>query len=142
MRCVLKDTDPIGQRASYSLSLVAEEHPEMIIPYLKDLLNTLDKPVHEAVHRNTIRILQYCELPKELHGLIAEKLFRVISDTHRAVAVRAFAITALTRLVQRYPDLENEFRLILDELARNDNGAAIRVRTRDALKALGKGKGR
>ena len=136
MRCVLKDSILAGQRAAYSMGIAVENHPELVVPYLKDLLVALDKPLHEAVHRNTLRILQFCVLPQKLHGPMAEKLFAVIHEPSRPIAVRAFAITAATRVVQLYPDLEHEFRLLLEEANRNDPGAAIRVRTREALKAL------
>jgi len=140
MHCVLKDAVLVGQRAAFSMGIVVEEHPELVTPYLKELLAALGRPVHEAVHRNILRVLQFCTLPRKLHGQMTEKLFAIIQEPSRPIAVRAFAITAATRVVQLYPDLEHEFRLLLEEAHRNDPGAAIRVRTRNALKALSRPK--
>lgn len=136
MHCMLDDTRLVGQRAAYSVSLVCEAHPHLIKPYMKRLLDALDLPVHEAVQRNTIRILQHCELPKALHGRITEAMFARIADPQRSIAQRAFAITVAMRMVTLYPELADELRLLLEDALRVDPGPAIRSRGSKALKVI------
>lgn len=138
MHCMLDDTRLVGQRAAYGVSLVCEAHPHLIKPYVKRLLDVLDEPVHEAVQRNSIRILQHCELPKVLHGRITEAMFGRIADPQRSIAQRAFAITVAMRMVTLYPELADELRLLLDDALRVDPGPAIRSRAVKTLKVLGR----
>jgi|APTNR8051073442_1049403.scaffolds.fasta_scaffold02311_7 hypothetical protein len=137
MHYMLDGEHRMAQRASYSASLIGESHPQLIGPYLRRLLDVLDQPVHEAVHRNSIRIMQYCDLPEPLHGKIIGTMFTLIADPQRSIAQRAFAITVALRLVHLYPDLIPEFRLLLEDALRVDPGPAIRSRARKALAWLG-----
>lgn len=136
MRCMLKDTVLVGQRASYSMGLVAQATPDLVASYLKDMIATLDLPVHEAVQRNTVRMLQSCELPTKLHGAIAQKMFGILADPTRSIAQRAFAITVVLRLVKLYPELGEELRLWLEDALIHEPGPAIRSRATKALKSL------
>lgn len=136
MRCMLDDVYRVGQRAAYSVSLACEAHPQLIRPYVKRLLDVLDAPVHEAVQRNSIRIMQFCELPKKLHGRITEAMFARIADPQRSIAQRAFAITVAERMARVYPELKDEFRLLLEDALRGDPGPAVRSRATKALRAM------
>lgn len=136
MRCMLDDPYRVAQRAAHSVNLVCEGHPHLIKPYMKRLLDVLDTPVHEAVQRNSIRMMQFCELPKPLHGRITEAMFARIADPRRSIAQRAFAITVAMRMVKVYPELSDELRLLLEDALRVDPGPAIRSRATKAQKVL------
>lgn len=138
MRCMLDDDRRTGQLASHAATIVCDRYPDLITPYVARLLRTLESPVHEAVQRNSIRMLQTCPLPKHLHGRIAEAMFGRIADPGSSIAQRAFAITAAMRLVQLYPELKQEMALLLEDTLRVDPGPAIRSRAGKALKVLRK----
>lgn len=124
------------QQAAWCMGLSCAEHPELATPWCADMLDLLQRPLHDAVHRNIIRTLQVCDLPEELHGRITDLMFAWIADAQRPIAPRAFAITVALRLVQRYPDLGPELRSILELVLRDDPGPAIRSRARKALSVL------
>src|SRR5581483_5363715 len=65
----------ISQRASWPVSYCAEKHPELITPYLELLLDNLRNPIHNAVKRNTVRILQNIQLPDSLLGKAVDVCF-------------------------------------------------------------------
>src|ERR1700753_4288904 len=57
----------VTQRAGWPLSSIAIDHPELIRPYLKQFINNLSRPnLHGAIKRNTVRVLQFIEIPDEL----------------------------------------------------------------------------
>lgn len=141
MHCLLDDMYRVGQRAAYSVGLVCEAHPHLAAPYLKRMLATLDAPVHEAVQRNSIRTMQFCELPEELHGRITEVMFARIADPQRSIAQRAFAITVAGRMVKLYPELMGEFRSLLEQASIQNPSPGIRSRVAKALRLLGTKKG-
>lgn len=138
MQCMLDVDRRTGQLASHSVAIVCDTHPDLAVPYVGRLLGTLDAPVHEAVQRNSIRIMQTCTLPKGLHGRITSVMFALIADPQRSIAQRAFAITVAMRMVQLYPELNQEMVLLLEDTLRVDPGPAIRSRAGKALKVLRK----
>lgn len=136
MHCMLDDDRRTGQLASHSVAIVCDTYPDLALPYLGRLLGTLDAPVHEAVQRNSIRILQTCTLPQRLHGRITSVMFAVIAEPRRSIAQRAFSITVAARMVDVYPELAAELELLLMDALRTDPGPAIRLRAGKVLKAI------
>jgi len=108
----------ITQRAAWALSLCVERHPALILPHLGRILKHAARPgVHDAVKRNTVRLLQFIEIPPMHLGAVAELCFGYLNNRKEAIAVRVFSITVLSKLVSREPDLRGELKLlIVDEL--------------------------
>lgn len=136
MQCMLDVDRRTGQLASHSVAIVCETHPDLAVTYLGRLLDTLDAPVHEAVQRNSIRIMQTCTLPQRFHGRITTVMFGLIADPQRSIAQRAFAITVAARMVQAHPGLAAELRFLLEDALRADPGPAIRSRASKLLNVL------
>lgn len=108
----------------------------MILPHLGKLLKFLRKPgIHDAVKRNTMRLLQYTDIPKRYHGDVIDLCFQYLQDRKEAVAIRAFAMTVVFGIIKQEPDLCKELRIILeDEVAYAS--PAFAVRARKILKAM------
>jgi len=106
----------ITQRAAWPLSLCVERHPELISPHLGRILKHAGRPdVHNAVKRNTVRLLQFIEIPARYLGPVAELCFRYLSDRKETIAVRVFSMTVLSNLVSREPGLREELKLIIED---------------------------
>lgn len=143
MALMLHDgTERVRQLAAYGLSVACDMDPKPAGPYVKDLLATLGRPAHEGVHRACVRMMQDCPLPKALHGRITQAMFALVADPAKAIALRAYAITVAMRMVELYPALGPELRLLLEEALRVDPGPAIRSRATKALVRLRRISGR
>jgi hypothetical protein len=106
----------VTQRASWPLSYCVQNYPELLKPHFKTVIDFLKKPdVHDAVKRNTIRLLQYVHIPKRFYGSVADLCFNALQNKKEPVAIKAFSITVLGKLVDNEPDLKNELKLILEE---------------------------
>lgn len=106
----------ITQRASWPLSMCVENHPPLIRPHLKLILNHLHKPdIHTAVKRNTIRLLQFIEIPKRYHGQVAQICFKFLQDIKEPVAIRVFSMSVLSYICKANPDLKKELKIILED---------------------------
>src|SRR5687767_12377263 len=69
----------VTQRAAWPMSYCVEDHPELIVPYLKKLIELLEKPViHDAVQRNIVRLLQNISIPKRYHGRVMNACFNLV----------------------------------------------------------------
>jgi hypothetical protein len=112
----LNDEYRVVQRAGWPMSYCVEDHPEFIQKHFPKLLKNLNKKgIHEAVKRNTVRLLQYVTIPEKFHGKVMDICFRYISSPTEAVAIKAFSLTVLQNLARHYPEIINEIKLVIEE---------------------------
>ncbi|GEO12048.1 hypothetical protein [Segetibacter aerophilus] len=116
MQCFLCQEYRVAQRASWAVSHVASRLPSFINPYIKDLVDQLSKKeVHNAVIRNSVRILQQVEIPEECHGQVLNACFAFIESHDTPIAIKAFSLTTLHNLSKFYPEIKGELTLIIKE---------------------------
>lgn len=127
----------LSQRASWAVSYCAEANPTFIIPYLEAMVANLENPVHNAVKRNTIRILAEVEIPETLLGTVADICFRFLDDPQEAIATRVFSMSVCFNITKREPELANELRLIIEDHYPHGS-AGFKSRARRVLKELSK----
>lgn len=106
----------VTQRAGWPLSYISIAHPQLIKKHLKKLLVNLEKPgLHDAVVRNTFRLLQFVEIPESLQGMAADTCFRFFNDRKQPVAVRCFSMTVLGNLCRKYPEMKQELKISIQD---------------------------
>ena len=106
----------VTQRAAWPLSICAELHPELISPHLKEILEFLKAPdAHDAVKRNALRLLQFIEIPSRYRGKVIDICFNYLQGKSEPVAVKVFAMSVLSQLVDGVPELSQELRIIIED---------------------------
>ena len=131
----LKDDDAIViQRAGWPLSYAVEAHPGLIQKHFSKLLKNLGKPkLHDAVKRNTLRLLQDVSIPEKFHGEVMTICFDYISSPQEKPAIKAFSLAVLQQLLKRYPEIFPEIKTIIEDSWDNET-AAFRSRAKKILK--------
>lgn len=133
----LGDDRRLAQRASWPLSYVLIRYPHLLNPYFDVFIEKLDDGNnHPAIIRNILRVLQEIDIPETYHGVLVDKSFKFILSETQPAAIRAFALTVASRICKPYPELVNELRLILNELAVLPQLPSMRSRLKKALKEL------
>lgn len=128
----------VTQRAGWPMSYIARRHPSLIKKHLPKLIQNLSNPgLHNAVIRNTIRLLQDVPIPKSLHGKVMDICFRYIEDPQQPVAIKAFALTVVTRLAETYPEIITEVRLMIEDQLPHQTAAFV-SRAKRAVKSFDK----
>lgn len=126
----------LAQLAAWSLSWAAIQKPEMIQPYLKDLVAILQKKeTHPALIRSTVRILERIEIPEEFHGEVMNACFGFIETPSTPAAIKAFSLTTLFNLSKTYPEIKGELKLIIEDRWDTET-PAFKSRGRKILAAL------
>lgn len=132
----LNDEYRVVQRAAWPLSYAVIKYPELIRKHFGQLLKNLHKPgIHDAVKRNTVRLLQYVAIPQKYHGDVMNTCFAYIASPDEPVAVKAFSLTILQHLSLQYPEIKNELKLFIEERW-NYETAAFKARAKKILKDL------
>jgi dihydroorotase len=138
MQCFLTNEYRLAQREAWSVSCAARKKPELIKPYIKDLVARLNRTgVHDAVVRNSVRVLEKIEIPESLHGEVMNACFGFIEKPSVPVAIKAFSLTTLFNLSKYYPEIKGELKLIIENNLDNES-AAFESRGRKILSTLQK----
>ena len=127
---------PITQRASWVISVVAEKHPELLLDYYDLFISLLQQPnKHPSINRNIVRALQYAAIPEAYEGPILDVLFKFLHSSDEPIAVKAFSMTVIYRLSQKYPDIQPELKASIEQLL-PEGSAGIKSRGKKILKKL------
>lgn len=112
----LSENPILHQRAGYPLSNIVIQNPDSILPYLDKILLMAAKPgLHKAIRRNTARMLEHLQLPSKYKGKVLNLCFDWIADPNEKVAIKAFSLTVLEHMLDEYPDIGSELRLIIED---------------------------
>jgi len=137
MLCFFSEDMRLCQSASWAVTKIADSHPELLYPYLEKMIDNLNKPVHDAIVRNTVRTWQFMDIPEDYLGIIYDNSYELLADPQRAVAIRVFAMTVCTNIAQHFPELGTEIKEIILEYW-DHSTAAWRGRGKRELKRLEK----
>jgi 8-oxo-dGTP diphosphatase len=132
-------------RSSWTLTKVCDKYPELIIPYLGMIIESLDNIDNESTQRSFLRILSFAEMDKvdsRFHGILADHCFSALNSGFSAIAIKAYSMEILYKLAVIYPELANELALSVSMLQADSSGGIL-ARSRIILdKLAGVAKGR
>lgn len=127
----------LSQCAGWPLSEIAIEHPHLITSHISPLIKKLKiSGQHPAIPRNILRIFQNLPIPEKYQADLINICFNYIQDFKAPIAVRAFSITVSCNICSHYPELINEFVLLLNDLKKLPQPPAISSRIKMAFKQL------
>jgi len=130
----LNDEYRVVQRAAWPLSYIVIEHPPLIKKHFARLIKNLQKPkLHDAVKRNTLRLLQGITIPERFHGEIMSLCFDYMNSPAEPVAIKVFSMTVLKNLSVQYPEIKQELKTVIEDRWDHES-AAFRSRAKKILK--------
>ena len=133
-RLFLNDEYRVVQRAAWPVSYCAIANPGLIKKHFGSLLTNLQKPnLHDAVKRNSIRLLQDVPIPRKYQGDVMTICFNYLGSPTEPVAVKAFSLTVLGRLANNYPEILPEIKLLIEDQLPQQT-AAFKSRAKKHLK--------
>jgi 8-oxo-dGTP diphosphatase len=134
------DDRRLAFHASWTLSKVCDDYPEVIQPYLSRIIEALDKLNNESTQRSLLRSISLADMKAisgRHHGLLAAHCFAALKSGFSAIAIKAYSMEILYKLALIYPELTNELEATIN-LLRGEGSAGIIARGRIVLKRLGK----
>ncbi|MEO6843985.1 MAG: hypothetical protein ABI184_02365 [Ginsengibacter sp.] len=112
----LNDEYRVTQRAAWPMSYCVVAHPDLMKTNFEKLIGNLNKPnLHNAIKRNTVRLLQSIEMPEKYEGAVMDICFKYVASPTEAVAVKAFALTILGNLSRKYPEIIPEIKMLIED---------------------------
>ena len=99
----------IAQRAAWPVSCCIEKNKDLVKPWFGKMIKKLNQEnIHDAIKRNTLRVLQDIDIPEKYCGKLYNICYAFLHSIQEPIAVRAFALTVLTNISKKYPELKTE----------------------------------
>jgi len=127
-RLALSSSQPVG--------MIGEKKPILIQSYLVRMVKHLHTNPIDGVKRNTLRIFQFNTIPDEVEGEFFDLALSYVISISEPVAIKAFSMTVVRKICQKYPELSQEVIPILERLIEESDSAGIRNRGGKELKKL------
>ncbi len=132
----LGDDKIITQRSGWPLSFAGIAHPKFIPKHIGKLVSNLKKKgLHDAVKRNTIRLLQEIQIPEKYQGDVMNICFDFLISPTEKPAIKAFSLTVLENLSKEHPEIKQELKTVIEDRWDYET-AAFKARARKILKKL------
>lgn len=126
----------VPMRSSWVLTHCYDSSPEIVKPYISDLIKASPNFLHTGIRRNILRILVCEEIPDDLKVFMFDHCLEWVISKKEPIAVKAHAMEILANIAQQEPDFKNEvIPIILDIMPNGSMG--IRSRAKKVLKKLG-----
>jgi 8-oxo-dGTP diphosphatase len=125
-------------RASWTLTKVCDKYPELITPYLPEIITSITKIQSEGALRSFLRILSLSEMnnfSSDHHGILIDFCFELLRSGTSAIAVKAYSMEILYKLSIMYPELINELSATL-LIVMEDASAGIKARANAILRKM------
>jgi hypothetical protein len=140
MELFWEGNNTITQRASWVIIICTEWKPKMVKPFVEKMILKLKKgKLPDSIKRNTVRILEHFPIPAHMDGEITEICFNYLNNPSEAIAIKAFSMTILERIIVKYPELTSEL-IAAIEKGMDFSSPGYKNRGAKALARLYKGK--
>lgn len=134
----LNDEYRVVQRAGWPVSNCVIAHPGFIHKHWLKLVNNLKKTgLHNAVKRNSIRLMQNIEIPEKYHGQVMNICFEYMASPTEPLAVKVFSMSVLGKLAKKYPEIKGELKLLIEDQLPHQT-AGFKSRAKKILQQLQK----
>jgi len=126
------------QLAADVLGWVGQRRPKWLVPHLAGLLASAQPGTgaHPAVRRSVARVLQFVAVPEEWQALAFDTCLGMVNNPAEPVAIRAYALSAATRLALPYPELAAELLAAAEQALSTTKSAALHSRAARELPKL------
>ena len=105
MVCFLGDEVRVAQRAAQVVGDFGRRDPDLLLPWLSDIVDAIENPIHQAIRRNGVRF--FSELAEPLPAEMEAKLIRMcgqfVADRSVDTAIGAFSMSFIANRADRYP---------------------------------------
>lgn len=137
MACFFSENIRLCQRAAWTVGILGEMYPHLLLPYMDKMIQVFENPKHNALVRNTLRTWQFIDIPSSSQGMVYDKCFNLLINPKSPIAIRVFAMTVCFNISKIIPELKEELILVIKENM-VESSPGFYSRGNKVLKALSK----
>lgn len=102
-------------QASHIFYKVTDLDISLLLPYQEQVLPLLEASVHISVKRCILRFYSQIKIEDDIAGKVVNVCFNILTDRIQPPAIKIYAMTTIASIAQKYQDLMQELRIILEE---------------------------
>ena len=124
-------------RASRVVYFVARNRPELVIPYINEIVLSLPSISNTSIKSNFTNLLYQMDLEKfqDHLGLLVDQCFKWLNSSSETAATKVYCMEILYKIIQFVPDLRDELVSTIEDQV-NKGSAGIKVRGWEVLSRL------
>lgn len=119
----------VVMRTADAIEKITIDHPEYLKDYKTEILNIFKQAEEKELKWHLAQIVSRVELNEKELGLIWKILTNWTLDPKESRIVRTNSVHGLFNLLSQYPELEQDFRLTIDQVTK-ENIPSINARLR------------
>lgn len=119
----LEDKYPLSMRAARVVQMCCSNYPELILPYLNEIIDKLKDFKVDGVKRSLLKLISEGINLKEIeqNGKLACICFDMLMNPKEAIAIRNYSLDILFKIAEFEPDLKQEIEPILETMMLEDS---------------------
>lgn len=127
MQLFFSDHHIICQRAAWPIGIIGEIKPELLNPYVDEMILAANHPKHNAITRNVVRAFQFMHFDDANEGQVYSFCFNLVTNFNQPIAVRCFAFRTCMNIAMIHKELTNEIYSLILILESDDSPAVKNV---------------
>lgn len=137
LQIINKEEEPISRRAAWYFSTLFDIHPELVHPYVDELIARVDQVKSQSILRAYLRTISRVNIPEKYHAFLIQFSAETILSNKSEIAVKAMAMDIFLQISKFQPDLLYELEYMI-ELIYPEGSRGIQNKCRNFLKEIEK----
>jgi hypothetical protein len=123
------DKGRFAMRAARVIQLASHRHPELIRPYMKEIIQKLPFIKTEGLKRGFLKILteRSFQFDEETMGILVTHSFEILANPAEKPAMKVYALEILYSISKYYPDIKPELISSIENLMPRSSAAVKSV---------------
>jgi len=114
VKTALYSADAKSWRAAYIVDLIHDNHPELLLPYLNEMILQLKEEKNNGKKRHFLKLISQNKPGEEHHGFLFDYCLNAFTSAKEAIAVRVNAMQILYNITETEPGLKPEILAIIE----------------------------
>lgn len=137
VQAMLTDKYPLSMRAARVVQFASIKYPKLLDSHIDALISALHKSKIDGVKRSILKI--FIEAPVSVSddqlGQLTDRCFLFVDDKKESIAVRAFSIDILLKVIKKYPELKPELKAVMESVI-PEGSVGLKHKCRKLLKKM------
>ena len=138
MKIALYSKTPKSWRAAYIADRIHDKIPELLLPYLNDIIVQLKDEKNNGKKRHFLKLISLNNIETKHHGFLVEYCINAFTSAKEAIAVRVHAMQILFNISEKETELKPEILAIIEHEMEYHSTAGILSRGSKLAKKLHK----
>ncbi len=131
------DNKRIAQKAAGVFMTIVDLDKNAFYNYQERLVKQLSSPdLTTTQSRNIFRLFQFVYIREEVEGELLDAAIKILEQPTQPIAIRAFALTTVSKIAERYPEIIPEIRHLIELNLEMGNSSGFNNRAQKILRKL------